>query len=303
MKKNDKIEEEKGGCKQMKKIKMQGRAKINISLDVLKRRTDGYHEVKMIMQQVNLYDEITLETINDGIILETNCEYIPIDEGNIAYKAAKLMMDKFHIDQGVYIYIDKRIPVAAGLAGGSTNAAAVLLGLNELWGIHAKKEELMELSVSLGADVPFCIMGGAAIAEGIGEKLTPIKGMDEWVVLCKPNISVSTASVYGNLKVEEIENHPKTEKIVEALRNRDLQTVLENLCNVLEPITEKMHPIVKNIKKKMIEYHALGSLMSGSGPTVFGIYKDYNKAKSAYENLNKIYNQVYLVKTYDGRGL
>ncbi|QXM06788.1 4-(cytidine 5'-diphospho)-2-C-methyl-D-erythritol kinase [Crassaminicella indica] len=285
----------------MDEIKVRGRAKINLSLDVLRRREDGYHEVKMIMHQVDLYDEIILKNIEEGIILESDCEYIPTDEGNIAYKAAKLMMEQFGIEKGVHIYINKNIPVAAGLAGGSTDAAAVMIGLNELWGIGAEKEKLMKLGVALGADVPFCILGGAALSEGIGELLTPIEGINEWVVLCKPNISVSTASVYKNLDVENIEKHPDTDKMLTALGNKDLQTVVENLCNVLEPVTEKMHPIVREIKIKMMQYHAFGSLMSGSGPTVFGIYKDYSKAKSAYENLSRVYNQVYLVKTYDGR--
>ncbi|TCO78734.1 4-(cytidine 5'-diphospho)-2-C-methyl-D-erythritol kinase [Marinisporobacter balticus] len=285
----------------MNEIKVRGRAKINLSLDVLRRKEDGYHEVKMIMQQIDLYDEILLESRENGILLETNCEFIPNNEGNIAYKAAKLMMDTFHIDKGIQIYIHKNIPVAAGLAGGSTDAAAVMIGLNKLWKIGATKKELMDLSIQLGADVPFCILEGAALAEGIGEKLTSIEGLDQWVVLCKPNISVSTASVYKALDVNHIEKHPETDKILKALENKDVQTVVENLCNVLEPVTEGMHPIVRDIKRKMVAYHALGSLMSGSGPTVFGIYKDYTKAKNAYENLSKVYNQIYLVKTYDGK--
>lgn len=284
----------------MKEIKIRGRAKINISLDVIRKREDGYHEVKMIMQQIDLYDEILIREAEKGIHLESNCPFIPTDEGNIAYKAAKLMMDRYRMHRGIYIYIDKRIPVAAGLAGGSTNAAAVMMGLNKLWGINAHKKELMEAGVSLGADVPFCILGGAALAQGIGEKLTPIQGMTQWVVLCKPNISVSTAAVYGNLDLENIKQHPKTDLILRALNNKDVQAVADNLCNVLEPVTEKMHPVVKDIKRKMLEYHAMGSLMSGSGPTVFGLFKDYNKARKAYENLSKIYNQVYVVKTYNG---
>ncbi|WP_053954787.1 4-(cytidine 5'-diphospho)-2-C-methyl-D-erythritol kinase [Inediibacterium massiliense] len=283
----------------MEKLEIKGRAKINLSLDVLKRREDGYHEVKMIMQQIDLYDEISLKIIKNGIILNSNCEYIPNHEGNIAYKAAQLMIHHFGIKQGIEIYIHKNIPVAAGLAGGSTDAAAVMIGMNELFNLKATKKELMDLGVNLGADVPFCILGGAALAEGIGEKLTSIQGFQEWIVLCKPNISVSTASVYGNLNVEQIIDHPKTEVMIEALKNKDIKILSENLCNVLEPVTESMHPIIKDIKKKMLEYQALGSIMSGSGPTVFGIYKDYNKAKSAYENLSKIYNQVYIVKTYN----
>ncbi|MBB6215569.1 4-diphosphocytidyl-2-C-methyl-D-erythritol kinase [Anaerosolibacter carboniphilus] len=285
----------------MKELKIRGRAKINLSLDVLRRREDGYHEVKMIMQQVDLYDEITLREIEEGIKLECNCEFIPVDEGNIAYRAAKLIKEKYHIQQGIYIHIDKNIPVAAGLAGGSTNAAAVLLGLNNLWDLGADKEALMELGMKLGADVPFCILGGAALAEGIGEKLTPIQGLENtWVVLCKPNIGVSTADVYKNLDVNKIQQRPDTERILDALCRKDIQVVAGNLKNVLEQVTEQMHPIVRDIKRRMLEYNALGSIMSGSGPTVFGLYKDYNKAKSAYDNLNKVYKQTYVVKTFSG---
>jgi 4-diphosphocytidyl-2-C-methyl-D-erythritol kinase len=287
--------------KSLSELKIRGRAKINLSLDVLRRREDGYHEIKMIMQQVDLYDEITLREIENGIKLACNCEFIPVDEGNIAYRAAKLIKEKYHIQKGIYIYIEKNIPVAAGLAGGSTNAAAVLLGLNNLWSLGASKEELMELGLQLGADVPFCVLGGAALAEGIGEKLTPIQGLENtWVVLCKPNIGVSTADVYKNLNVNNIQQHPDTERILDALCRKDIQTVAGNLKNVLEQVTEQMHPIVRDIKRRMLEYNALGSIMSGSGPTVFGLYKDYNKAKSACDNLNKVYKQTYVVKTFSG---
>ncbi|WP_176461963.1 4-(cytidine 5'-diphospho)-2-C-methyl-D-erythritol kinase [Anaeromicrobium sediminis] len=282
-------------------LKVEGRAKINLSLDVLRRREDGYHEVKMIMQQVDLYDEITLKTIDSGIVLDTNCEFIPTDDKNIAYKAAKMIIDKYNIDKGIKIYIDKNIPVGAGLAGGSTDAAAVLTGLNRLWDLNIPKEELMKMGKEIGADVPFCIMGGAALAEGIGEKLTPIEGLDSWIILCKPSLSVSTQSVYRNLKVDEIQIHPNTDEILSALKENQVRTVASNLCNVLENVTIEMHPVVKDIKKKMLEYGTLGTLMSGSGPTVFGIFRDYNKAKSAYDNLKKIYKQVYLIKTYNTR--
>ena len=284
----------------MEEIKVKGMAKINIALDALRKREDGYHEVQMIMQQVGLFDEIHLKKIQKGIVIETNCEFIPTDESNIAYKAAELMMKKYNIQDGICIYINKKIPVGAGLAGVSTDAAAVLKGLNELFGIGASEKELMEMGTNIGADVPFCIVGGAALAEGIGEKLTPIKGIDQWVLLCKPNISVSTATVYKKLDVSKIKKHPKTNKLLKAIENNDIQTVALNLCNVLETVTEKMHPVVRDIKRRMLEYNAMGSLMSGSGPTVFGLYKDYGKAKSAYDNLSKIYQQVYLVKSYIG---
>lgn len=282
-------------------LKVEGRAKINLSLDVLRRREDGYHEVKMIMQQVDLYDEIRLETIDSGIELGTNCEFIPTDEKNIAHKAAKMIIDKYNVDKGVKIYIDKNIPVGAGLAGGSTDAAAVLTGLNRLWNLNISKEELMKMGKEIGADVPFCIMGGAALAEGIGEKLTPIEGLDSWIILCKPALSVSTQTVYKNLKVDEIPIHPNTDQILLGLKENQVRTVASNLCNVLENVTIKMHPVVGDIKKKMLEYGTVGTLMSGSGPTVFGIFRDYNKAKSAYDNLRKIYKQVYIVKTYNTR--
>ncbi|KXG76191.1 4-diphosphocytidyl-2-C-methyl-D-erythritol kinase [Thermotalea metallivorans] len=255
----------------------------------------------MIMQQVDLYDEIILKEIDHGIRLESNCDFIPLDEGNIAYRAAKLIREKYHIDRGIHIYIDKNIPVAAGLAGGSTDGAAVLRGLNILWNLGASQEELMEMGLSLGADVPFCILGGAALAEGIGEKLTPVQGLENvWVVLCKPNISVSTAEVYRNLDVNRIVHRPDTEGILQALQRKDVQAVAGKLRNVLEQVTEEMHPIVKDIKKRMLEYNALGSMMSGSGPTVFGLYKDYNRAKIAYDNLSRIYKQTYVVKTFSG---
>lgn len=285
----------------MNELKIQARAKINIALDVLGKREDGYHNVRMIMQQVNLYDNIHIKKIKKGIELKTDCEYLPVSEGNIAYQAAKLMFETFNLDGGVEIYIQKNIPVSAGLAGGSTDAAAVLNGINKLWQLGIEKKELMGLGKSLGADVPFCIRGGAALAEGIGEKLTPIKALEQgWVVLAKPNISVSTADVYKKLDLKKINEHPQLHGIIKAMEENDLQTIVNHMFNVLESVTEKTHPIIKDIKRKLCEYHALGSMMSGSGPTVFGFYRDYQKAKSAYENLKKVYKQTYVVKTYKG---
>ncbi|MFZ5968817.1 MAG: 4-(cytidine 5'-diphospho)-2-C-methyl-D-erythritol kinase [Bacillota bacterium] len=284
---------------QLQELKLKARAKINISLDVLGKRPDGYHEVRMIMQQIDLYDEIVIQEIQQGIRVRSNLDFLPCDEGNLAYRAARLMQQTYGINKGVEIFIQKQIPVAAGLAGGSTDAAAVLTGLNQLWNIGASKQELMNVGLKLGADVPFCILGGAALAEGIGEKLTAIDGLENvWIVLSKPNLGVSTAEVYKNLELEKIEKHPDTEAIMEAMKNNQLQKVASNLCNVLESVTENLCPIVKDIKRRMLEYQALGSLMSGSGPTVFGIYKDYQKAKNAYDNLSKVYKQTFVVKTY-----
>ncbi|SES94677.1 4-diphosphocytidyl-2-C-methyl-D-erythritol kinase [Natronincola peptidivorans] len=285
----------------MSRIQLKSRAKINLSLDVLGKRSDGYHEVEMIMQQVNLYDTITLVDRRDRETIEiiTDCEYIPKNNGNIAYKAAALIKETLNIPWGIDIMIEKHIPVAAGLAGGSSNAAAVLVGLNKLWQLKLTTEDLMRLGVKIGADVPFCIMGNAAVAEGIGEKLTAVKGLENiWMVLAKPSISVSTAEVYTQLDLSKIEKRPDTQKLLKAMELGELYTLSQNMVNVLETVTEKKYPIIRQLKKKMIEYHAVGSMMSGSGPTVFGIFKTYEKAKAAYRNLKIINKQTYMVQSY-----
>ncbi len=286
----------------MNKLKLKAYAKINLSLDVLNKRDDGYHNVEMIMQQIGLYDEIYLKKIDKGIIIDTDCEYLPIDKSNIVYKAAKIIIDKYKLNTGIYIYIKKNIPIAAGLAGGSTDAAAVLKGINTMFSLGLTTDKLLDIGKEIGADVPFCILGGAALAEGIGEKLTQIHGLKSgWIVLSKPNIGVSTADAYNNLNLNAIENRPDTEKLIVALENGNIYDISKLLCNVFEEGIFEKHPIVKKIKTKMIQYGALGCLMSGSGPTVFGIYKTYARAKSAYEKLKLIYNQTYLVRTHNGR--
>ena len=283
----------------MKDIKINARAKINIALDVLRKREDGYHDVRMIMQQIDLFDEIHIqETSKSGIHIKTNLSYLPNNSGNIAYKAAALIIEKYNIKKGVQIHITKHIPVAAGLAGGSTDAAAVLKGLNTLWNLGLNTQELMGLGQKLGADVPFCILGGCALAEGIGEVLTPIKGIDCFVVLCKANVRVSTADVYKKLNLSHITEHPNIDAMIQDLQmGRPIEDIRSNMINVLETVTIKEHPIVYNIKRKMMECGSEASLMSGSGPTVFGLFNDYGKAKTAFENLKKLYKETYLVKT------
>ncbi len=287
----------------MKQVQLKCRAKINLSLDVKRKRDDGYHEVEMIMQQIDLYDNIIIsERADDEIKISTNCGYIPTTASNIAYKAADRLKSTLSISKGIDIYIDKRIPVAAGLAGGSSNAAGVLQGLNSLWDLGLSTKELMDIGVSIGADVPFCILGGTALAEGIGEKLTPIESSikNTWIVLAKPAISVSTGEVYGGLDLSRIINRPNTDKLVEAIEEGNVYYISANMSNVLETVTETKYPIITEIKKKMMEYNALGSMMSGSGPTVFGIFKSYERAKSAYEHLTLFYKQTYMVQTYNG---
>ena len=256
----------------------------------------------MIMQQVDLYDDIKLTENKDknNIVVTSNCEFIPKNSTNIAYKAAELIKEQFNIPYGINIHIQKNIPVAAGLAGGSANAAGVLKGLNEMWKLGLSTEELMGIGVKIGADVPFCILGSAALAEGIGERLTPLEGLkNTWVVLAKPSISVSTAEVYRNLDLDKITRRPETYKLIDAMKEQDLYTLSKDMANVLETVTERKHAVIRQLKSKMMEYNALGSMMSGSGPTVFGIFKNYKKAKAAYDNLLVINKQTYLTQTYN----
>jgi len=278
-------------------------AKINLTLDVVNRRSNGYHDVQMIMQQIDLYDEVTVEKTDAGIAVETNCAFIPCDAQNIAWRAADLFLKTYEIQQGVRISIQKNIPVAAGLAGGSTNAAAVLRACNSLFEIHASVEDLKALGLKLGADVPFCIEGGAALAEGIGENLTRIRGLkDGYLVVCKPNFGVSTREIYENLQWDRIERHPDTAAMLRALGGDDLSEICNQLVNVLEEVTLVRYPEVKVLKERMQEYGARGVLMSGSGPTVFGIFRQGDKARRACENLKRYYRQAYVVKPVEAMG-
>lgn len=271
----------------MHEIELKARAKINLTLDVIGKRPDGYHEVEMIMQTVNLYDYITIRKMRaPGIKLKTDLKWLPEDERNLAYKAAKLMVETYNIDQGILIELKKRIPVAAGLAGGSSDAAAVFVGLNTLFDLNLQKTDLMDLGVKLGADIPYCILTGTALAQGIGERLTKLPPMPFChVVIAKPPISVSTAHVYKSLNLEEISFHPNTEEVIEGIKKRDLRKIAKNLGNVLESVTIEEHPIIEEIKNTLVEYGALGSLMSGSGPSVFGLFENSKDAQAAAKEL------------------
>ncbi len=286
-------------------ITLKALAKINLGLDVLGRRENGYHDVRMVMQTIYLYDHVTLSKMAEaGIHLECNLFYLPVDENNIAYKAAKLLMDEFHITEGVHIKLDKHIPVAAGLAGGSANAAAVLVGMNRLFSLGLTQEELMERGVSLGADVPYCVMRGTVLAEGIGEILTPLPPLPKcYVLVAKPGISVSTKMVYEKLDSKEIEEHPDIDGILEGLKGQDIQKVAVSMGNVLEKVTIEEYPIIEEIKAVMKEAGALNAMMSGSGPTVFGIFDDRNAAKEAQQALRdmQIAKQVYLANVHNTR--
>lgn len=273
-------------------------AKINISLDVTGKREDGYHLLKMIMQTIELYDFITVDRCNSGINIICNKPYVPIDERNLAYKAAKLFMDTYNIKSGVSIGIKKNIPVSAGMAGGSTNAAAVLKAVNQVFNANVSDDELKTLGLRLGADVPFCITGGTALCEGIGEIITPLKPFKNHIlVLVKPSFGVSTKEVYQSLNINKIFKRPETEKLIQAMESEDLRFVSENMKNVLENVTLRKHTILREIKKEMMNRGALGSMMSGSGPTVFGFFDDMLKAQFCFEKLKENYKEVFITRT------
>ncbi len=287
----------------MDTIRLKARAKINLGLDVVRRREDGYHEVKMVMQMLRLYDQIDIEkTQESGILVRSNLSFLPTDERNIAYKAAKVMIDQFGLEQGVIIRIEKHIPVAAGMAGGSTDCAAVLYGMNKLFGLRLNQKKLREIGVKLGADVPYCLMRQTALSEGIGEILTPISPLQDCpILIAKPSISVSTRHVYEHLKLDEQTMHPDIDGIVTALADGDLYGVTDRMANVLETVTVPEHPVIDEIKKQMMASGAVNALMSGSGPTVFGIFDDEEKAKKACEDMKAsgLARQIYLTRPFN----
>lgn len=290
----------------MEKLELKALGKINLGLDVLGRRENGYHDVRMVMQTLYLYDNVTLVKKQEpGIEIESNLFFLPKDENNIAWKAAKLLIDEFGIQSGVKIVLDKHIPVAAGMAGGSSNAAAVLYGMNRMFKLGLSVEELMERGVKLGADVPYCIMRGTVLAEGIGEKLTPLHPMPKcYILIAKPPISVSTKLVYEKLDSRTIEEHPDIDGIMEGLQSRDLRKIAASMGNVLEKVTVEEYPVIADIKKCMLDAGALGAMMSGSGPTVFGIFKDRRKVKAACEKVKAqgLAKQVYIANVHNVRG-
>ena len=286
-------------------LKLKSLAKINLGLDVLGRRENGYHDVRMVMQTIFLYDNVTLKkTEKPGIELKTNLFYLPTDDKNIAYKAAKMLMDEFQIEGGISITLDKHIPVAAGLAGGSSNAATVLVGINRLFNLGLTEAELMERGVKLGADVPYCVMRGTALAEGIGEELTALDPLPKcYVLIAKPAISVSTKTVYEKLDAHEIEEHPDIDGILEGLQEENLEKVASSMGNVLEKVTAEDYPIIEEIKATMKEEGALNAMMSGSGPTVFGIFKERRVGRQALKRIRQkgLTKQIYLVNVHNNR--
>ncbi|AIF53847.1 4-(cytidine 5'-diphospho)-2-C-methyl-D-erythritol kinase [Pelosinus sp. UFO1] len=257
-------------------LKVRGNAKINLTLDVLYKREDGFHQVEMIMQAIELADILHLEERENGnISVKSNISRLPCDHRNLAYRAAALIKETCQVNKGVHIHLEKNIPVAAGLAGGSTDAASVLTGLNKLWKLGLSVSELEILGAKLGSDVPFCLRGGTMLATGRGELLKPLTDLKPcYVVLAKPPIGVSTAWVYRQYRGQDVKDHPDTDGVVACLNQGDLTGVANRLQNVLETVTIKEHPEIKELKKTMMQYGAMASLMSGSGPTVFGLVEE-----------------------------
>lgn len=283
----------------MDEIKVLARGKVNLTLDVLGRYPDGYHQVEMVMQSVDLADEVTLTRTKDEIVLTSEHPEVPLGPENIAYRAAELLKTKYQVAAGVHIHIHKQIPVAGGMAGGSTNGAAVLIGLNQLWNLNLSQQELLREGFRLGADVPFCIMGGTAIARGKGEALEELPPPPElWLVLVKPSFGVSTAQVYGQLDLQNLGARPDTSAMVEALATNNLTEISANLVNVLESATLKLYPQVALIKQQMREAGALQTLMSGSGPTVFGLARDQHHAQQVAQHLQAaVDGQIIITRT------
>ncbi len=287
----------------MEELRLKAYGKINLGLDVIRKREDGYHEVKMIMQTVKIYDKLTFKKQEiDEIVIKTNLDFLPTNESNLVYKAIKMLKDEYNIKTGVIVDLYKCIPVSAGMAGGSTDCAAALVGMNKLFKLGIKKKKLMEYGVKLGADVPYCILRGTALSEGIGEILTPLTPMPRChIVIAKPPINVSTKYVYQNLKLDENMVHPDIDGMVRSIQEGSLTGITDRMGNVLETVSVTEYTIIEEIKTVMNENGAINSLMSGSGPTVFGIFEDEKLAKNCANVIRSKgqARQVYVVQPFN----
>lgn len=286
----------------MESIRLKARAKINLGLDVIGRRENGYHDVRMVMQTVGLYDRIIMTRIpEEEIRIKTNIGFLPVNENNLVYKAIMLMKNKYKLDGGIEVDLNKFIPVAAGMAGGSSDAACALFGMNRLIELNVPMKELMKLGVEIGADVPYCLMRGTALAEGIGEKLTRLPGMPFChILIAKPPVNVSTKLVYEKLDNTDVKLHPDIDGIIEAIKLKDVALVASRMGNVLESVTVPLYPVIDSIKKDMIEHGAINAMMSGSGPTVFGIFPDEQSMIACQQFLRQKgeARQVYTTETF-----
>lgn len=289
----------------MDKISLKALAKVNLGLDVVRRREDGYHEVRMIMQTIHLHDLLRIsKTDEPGIHIKTNLAFLPVNENNLIYQAGKLLADEFGIQEGVSVDLDKRIPVAAGMAGGSTDAAAMLYGMNKIFDLGLSQKQLMVRGVKIGADVPYCLMRGTALAEGIGEKLKLLSPMIKCpVLIVKPQIAVSTKFVYQNLKLDEIVRHPNIDALIRNIEQKDFAGITRNMGNILESVTIPAYPVIQEIKDRILAEGATNALMSGSGPTVFALFEEKDRAVYVYQKLKEsgLAKQIYLTSVYNNR--
>ena len=287
----------------MESIRLKARAKINLGLDVLRKREDGYHDVRMVMQTIGIYDRLIITKIpEEDIRIKSNLFFLPVNENNLIYKAAKLLKDSFGFAGGVEIDLNKFIPVSAGLAGGSTDAASTLFGINRLFDLGLSTKDLMELGVSIGADVPYCVMRGTALAEGIGEKLTALPPLPRcWILIAKPPINVSTKLVYESLDMNGVDRHPDIDGLIDAIKRQDINGVCSLMGNVLENVTVPLYPVIESIKNDMMDNGAINAMMSGSGPTVFGIFPDEETILKCQAFLKKKgeARQVYITESFN----
>ena len=287
----------------MDSIRLKARAKINLGLDVLGKREDGYHEVRMVMQTIGIYDRLILTKIpEEEIRITSNLAFLPVNENNLIYKAIKLLKDEYHFPGGVSVDLNKFIPVAAGMAGGSTDAASTMFGVNRLFGLNLSMGKMMDLGVRLGADVPYCVMRGTALAEGIGEKLTRITPVPHmWILIAKPQINVSTRLVYEQLDMGGIQKHPDIDGIIRAIEAQDVVRIAQSMGNVLENVTVPLYPVIETIKQDMLSHGAINAMMSGSGPTVFGIFPDEQTTLACQAFLKKKGDarQVYITENFN----
>lgn len=287
-------------------MRLRALAKINLGLDITGKRPDGYHDVRMIMQTIQMYDVLELNKKKEpGISLETNLGFIPRDEKNLAYQAAKMLMDEFEVQEGLSMRLEKFIPVAAGMAGGSADAAAAFVGVNRLFGLGLTEKELMERAVKVGADVPYCIMRGTALAEGIGEKLTRLPALPHcYILIGKPGVNVSTKMAYENLNLAELEEHPDIDGMIADIRKGDISAMTQKMSNVFEPGIIRQYPVIQEIKNLMEEYGAQKAMMSGSGPTVFGVFDSKDKMERAAAVLreSRLARTVFATEIYNRNG-
>lgn len=288
----------------MNKLTLESRAKINLTLDIVNKRDDGYHNVSMVMQTISLCDTLHFKVIEKGIKLNSNNPRLPKDERNIIYKSAKLLLEYTQVNKGIEVFIEKKIPIAAGLAGGSSNAACTIRALNKLWNLNLGDKELLDIGTKIGADVSFCMIEGTALAEGIGEVLTRLEPLPKfYVVLVKPSIRISTPWAYSLVNVKSIKNRPETMKMIEGIQRGEKQIIASKMRNVFEDFIFKKYPRLCDIKENMIRLGAINSLMSGSGPTIYGLFEEKETARRAYIELKKSYREVFVATTFNKGGL